>query len=380
MIIGIPTELQQNEKRVAATPETIQKYVKAGFQVIVQRGAGAGASILDPNYESAGASLAADGREVYQRADLVLKVQPPSDQELALFRKESVLISFLQPLTQLKLIQSLASTGCSAFAMEMVPRIARAQKCDALSSQSNVSGYKAVLLAANRIQKLFPLMMTAAGTIQPAKVLVLGAGVAGLQAIATAKRLGAKVEAFDTRPVVKEQVESLGGKFLELDLIAKDIEDKGGYAKELSQDDHQRELDLIAKHAMEADVVISTALIPGRPAPVLITEETVKKMKQGSVIVDLAAEAGGNCPLTQKDTETIQHGVTLIGYTNLPSMMADEASKLYARNVMNLVFEIWVKDRLDLDQDNEIVREALVTRDGKVVHPRLQQAKTEVKR
>jgi NAD(P) transhydrogenase subunit alpha len=308
-------------------------------------------------------------------ADIICKVRKPSPEEVARLKEGAILVSLLRPMkpSSDETLQGFRARKITAFAMELVPRIARAQKMDALSSQANLAGYKAVLLAANAMGKVFPMMITAAGTVQPARVLVIGAGVAGLQAIATAKRLGALVEAFDTRSAAKEQVESVGGKFIALP-VEEHAEDAQGYAKEVSQQTHEKELELIRQHARTADVVITTALIPGKKAPVLLTEDTVKIMKPGAVIVDLAAERGGNCPLTEADKEIVKHGVRILGYTNLPGMMAHEASQLYARNVTHVVLQFWKDGKMDLDPQDEVVKAALVTREGQVVNLQVQDA------
>lgn len=371
MKIGVPKEIAEGEKRVAATPETVKKLIQSRFEVFVQKGAGVTSAIGDKNYCEAGASVEENASGLYGKAEIILKVQRPLPQECAFLKEGTILIAFLQPLLQLDLIRELAQKKVTSLSMDMTPRIARTQKMDALSSQANIAGYKAVLLAANATGKLFPMLMTAAGTIQPARVLILGAGVAGLQAIATAKRLGARVEAFDTRPVVKEQVESLGAQFISLELQEKETEDKMGYAKELSEESHKKEMALIAKHAKETDIVITTALIPGKPAPVLITEETVKGMRPSSVIVDLAAEAGGNCALTEAGKEVEKYVVKIIGHTNLPSLIAEEASRLYARNVLNFLLEIFKEGKLDFE--NEVVKGSLITYQGEIVHPRVQE-------
>ncbi|MBI4358598.1 MAG: Re/Si-specific NAD(P)(+) transhydrogenase subunit alpha [Candidatus Omnitrophica bacterium] len=372
MNIAIPKETLEGEKRVAQTAETVKKLIDSGFQVFMEKGAGLASAIRDEDYKQAGAGIEDHVAPLYQKADVILKVQAPTPQEFNSLKEKTILIAFLYPLARLDLVEQLARKKITSFSMDMIPRIARAQKLDALSSQSNLTGYKAVLLAANATGKLMPMLMTAAGTIQPARVLVIGAGVAGLQAIATAKRLGARVEAFDTRPIVKEQVESLGGIFVSLP-VKEETEDQAGYAKELSSESHKRELALIAEHARNSDIVITTALIPGNPAPKLIVEETVRQMKVGSVIVDLAAEFGGNTTLTEPGKEVEKHGVKIIGYTNLPSLMAEEASRLYARNVMNLIFEIWKEGSSEIDFENEVVRESLITHQGEIVHSRVQE-------
>lgn len=360
--IAIPTEITEFECRVAATPETVKKMIATGLSVSVQSGAGEKSSLSDTAFAEAGAEIAKNENALYQNADIILKVARPQSSEVELFPKNAILIGMLQPRIYTDLVESFNSKGVHAFSLDAIPRIARAQKMDALSSQSNIAGYKAVLMGADRLKKMMPLMMTAAGTITPAKVFILGAGVAGLQAIATAKRLGAVVEAFDTRPVVKEQVESLGGKFLEIEMTASDTEDKGGYAKELDEETHKREMELVTKHAKDSDIVITTALIPGKPAPLLITEDAVKGMRAGSVIIDLAAETGGNCALTEKDREASVHGVTIVGHTNLPSLVPNHASSLYSRNILSFLMEICPKGALTINLEDEVIGAALCTR------------------
>ena len=371
MKVAIPKETRRDEKRVAATPETIKKLIAAGLTVSVESGAGEASVISDAEYQQAGASIAANTETLFKDADIILKVQRPtleaSAPELDSIKEGAILIGLLQPLIDSALVAELSKRKIIALSMDAIPRIARAQKMDALSSQSNVAGYKAVIMAADHLTKMMPLMMTAAGTISPAKVLVIGAGVAGLQAIATAKRLGAVIEAFDTRPVVKDQVESLGAKFIEVE-AATETEDKGGYAKELSKDDQAKQLELIAKHAAHSDIIVTTAQIPGRPSPVLITEETVQKMKPGSVIVDLAVEGGGNCAISEKGKNVVKHGVTLIGQLNVPSLMANQASQLYARNIIHFLFEFYVDQKINLDMENDVIKGSLITQDGNVVH------------
>ncbi|HVW65785.1 MAG TPA: Re/Si-specific NAD(P)(+) transhydrogenase subunit alpha [Nitrosospira sp.] len=372
MQIGIPAEIRGGETRVAATPETVKKYAAKGLHtVLVQSGAGKGASIPDDAYREAGASIVTDAAELYGQSRIVLKVRSPEPAELALMRKDAILLGLLSP-HQSDGIEALAKHGITAFAMEKLPRISRAQSMDVLSSQANIAGYKAVLLAANTYQKFFPMLMTAAGTVKAARVLVLGAGVAGLQAIATAKRLGAVIEAFDVRPAAKEQVESLGAKFVEVPLSEEEkaqAETAGGYAREMSDDYKRRQGELVHQRAAAADIIITTALIPGRPAPVLIREETVQAMKPGSVIVDMAVEAGGNCPLSELDKIVIKHGVHLIGIANLPGLVAADASALYARNLMNflnLMLDAKTGE-FNLNREDEIIAGTLVCTDGEVV-------------
>jgi NAD(P) transhydrogenase subunit alpha len=373
MKIAIPKERRAGEARVAASPDTVKKYVAMGFDVVVETGAGAGASVADDVYREAGATIAADAAAAYD-ADVVLKVQRPTDDEIALFKEGSVLISALSALTNKDMVQTLAARKVTAFAMELVPRITRAQSMDILSSQANLAGYKAVLDGVHEFKRGVPMMMTAAGTIAPARFLILGAGVAGLQAIATAKRLGGVVYAFDVRPAVKEQVESLGGKFVEVDPeAAKDAETAGGYAKEMSEDYKRKQAAKIAEVAAKSDIIICTALIPGRPAPVLITEDMVKAMRPGSVIVDLAVEAGGNCPISELDKVVEKHGVILVGYANVPARLAVDASALYAKNLLNFITPLVDKETktLKFNWEDEILKGACVARDGEIVHPAL---------
>jgi len=342
---------------VALVPEAVSKLVGSGFQILVERGAGVAASFTDAAYEEAGATLAGD---VWQ-AEAIVKVRKPSEAEAQRLRSGQVLIGFLEPLTDTAGIERLSERGVQAFAMESIPRTTRAQSMDALSSQATVAGYKTVLLAAERLPRFFPMLMTAAGTVAPAKVLVLGAGVAGLQAIATARRLGAVVAGFDVRPVVREQVESLGATFLDLGVTGEEA--AGGYARELTEDEQRRQQEALAERIPDYDVVITTALIPGRPAPKLIPAAAVKRMRPGSVIVDLAAEAGGNAEPTQPGEVVERDGVTLVGLTNLASTMPFHASQLYARNVSALLQHLAPEGRLALDWDDEITSGACVTRE-----------------
>lgn len=371
MHIGIPAEIFAGETRVAATPETVKKYTAKGLHtVLVQSGAGAGASIPDAAYQEAGATIVSDAAQLYSQAQIVLKVRVPIADELSMLRKDMVVIGLLSP-HQTEGIDALAKQGVTAFAMEKLPRISRAQSMDVLSSQANIGGYKAVIIAADTYQKFFPMLMTAAGTVKAARVLVLGAGVAGLQAIATAKRLGAVIEAFDVRPAVKEQVESLGAKFVEVPLTDEEkarAETAGGYATEMSDDYKRRQGELIHERAVAADIVITTALIPGRPAPVLIKEETVKAMKPGSVIVDMAVESGGNCPLSELNQTVVKHGVHLIGMANLPGLVAADASALYARNLMNflnLMLDAKTGE-LNINREDEIIAGTIVCAAGEL--------------
>ncbi len=350
---------------MALVPDVVGKLVGQGLEVVVERGAGDGALIPDAAYEEAGGSLADVG--VVWSADVVVKVAPPSAGESARLGSGSVLVGFLAPLSGGGGVRAIASSGATSFAMEAVPRISRAQSMDALSSQSNVSGYRAALVGAQELGRFYPMLMTAAGTIRPATVLVLGAGVAGLQAIATARRLGAVVQGFDVRAAVKEQVESLGAHFLEFDLGG-DLEGAGGYAKELTGEQQARQQELMAEAIGRVDVVITTALVPGRRAPILVTEEAVRRMKPGSVIVDLAGEAGGNCELTEPGETVLRHGVKIVAPLNLPSTMAEHASQLYSRNIQSLLELMIDEGALKLDFDDEIIAGACVTRGGEIVH------------
>lgn len=368
LTVFVPKERAPGEARVAATPETVKRLVKEGLEVVVEAGAGEGAYILDQRYSEAGARIAADLAAEWANADVVLKVAAPTGATApAALKAGALLIGLLYPFRNLAMVKALAAAKVTTLAMDLIPRITRAQSMDALSSQANIAGYKAVLLAASKLCKYFPMLMTAAGTIPSAKVVVMGAGVAGLQAVATAKRLGAVVWVSDVRPVVKEQVESLGGKFIELP-TQESGEGQGGYAKEMSKDFLVRQQAIIKEHLSSADVVITTALIPGRPAPRLVTADMVKAMRPGSVIVDLAAEQGGNCELTVPDQETVAHHVTIVGHTNLPSTMALDASTLYARNVLELALLLLKGGSLKLDLGDEIVKGALLTHEGRVTH------------
>jgi H+-translocating NAD(P) transhydrogenase subunit alpha len=364
MIVAVPRESALKERRVALVPETVARFVKSGVGVCVQRGAGDAAAFPDELYSAAGATFADDAESLARGADVFVTVGRPSDAALAALRPGSVVVGFLNPLGDPQYARTLAERGVTALAMEMIPRITRAQSMDALSSQSNIAGYKAVLLAAAALPKFFPMLTTAAGTVAPAKVLVLGAGVAGLQAIATARRLGAVVSAYDVRAAVKEQILSLGATFLEFDLGG-DAEGSGGYAKELTPEQQERQRAWMVEQIGANDAVITTALVPGRKAPVLITEQAVAAMKPGSVIVDLAAEAGGNCALTKPDEiVTSSNGVTIIGTTNLPGTMPADASRLYSRNVYALLSP-WIADgSLSIDMNDDVAKGAIIARDG----------------
>jgi NAD(P) transhydrogenase subunit alpha len=368
VIVGIPKEITPGERRVALTPDELKTLSAIGIEVVVQAGAGIEAGFEDAAYEAAGGKLEAEADAVLSRADVVIKVQPPSGQEIESLRSGSVLIGFLKPLDLPDVARRLASQRVTAFSMELMPRISRAQSMDALSAMSTIAGYRAVLLGAAALPKIFPMLVTAAGTIRPARVLVIGAGVAGLQAIATARRLGAVVEAYDTRPAVKEQVESLGGRFVELDLDAGDAQDAGGYAKAQTEEFYRQQQELLGKRIVASDVVITTALVPGKPAPELISEATVQAMKPGSVIVDLAAEKGGNCACTQPDQDVVVHGVTIIGRTNLPSEIPANASQMYSKNVVTFLKHLAPKGELVLDFEDEITQGALLTHDGAIAN------------
>jgi len=374
MRIGVPKEVVEGENRVALVPDSVAQLVKKGVQVAVQSGAGVSASYLDAAYEKAGATIVPDAATLYAESDMICKVQRPvkhpdtGKHEVDMMRPGTTLITFFAPLVNHDLVKMLRDKGITAFSMDSIPRITRAQSMDALSSMSTVAGYKAVVMAADSMGKFFPLLMTAAGTVPPVRAFILGAGVAGLMAIATARRLGAVVEAFDVRPAVKEQVESLGAKFVEMPL-EESAEGAGGYATQLSADAHQREVELLHKHVKDADVVITTALIPGRPAPELVTEEMVRDMKPGSVIVDLAAENGGNCTLTEPGCDFIRHNVRILGPINLPSSMPVHASQLYSKNILNLL-ALLIKDaQMNLNMEDEIVAGTLITHNGQVTNP-----------
>jgi H+-translocating NAD(P) transhydrogenase subunit alpha len=371
--IGIPAEVRAGEARVAATPETVKKLAAAGHhKLLVQAGAGVQASVPDAEFSAAGATIVSGAEQLYSQADIVLKVRAPEAAELPMLRKGTILVGLLNPYDA-STLESYARQGVTGFAMEWLPRTTRAQAMDVLSSQANIGGYKAVILAANEYQRFMPMLMTAAGTVKAARVLILGAGVAGLQAIATAKRLGAVIEASDVRPAVKEQIESLGGKFLDVPFLTDEereiAQGVGGYARPMPADWMRRQAELVHERAKAADIVITTALIPGRPAPVLLKEETVKAMKPGAVIVDMAIEQGGNCPLTERDKIVVKHGVKLIGIANLPALVAADASALYARNLLNFL-NLLVDPKtgqLNLNREDEIIAGSLVCIGGEVV-------------
>jgi NAD(P) transhydrogenase subunit alpha len=367
MLIGVPTETAPGERRVALVPETIGKLTKAGHTVVVQRGAGLSASFTDEAYEAAGATLGADAAEVFAKAEFIAKVARPADGELQTMHAGQTLLAFLAPLGDPQSVEKYAAQKITALSMDAIPRTTRAQSMDALSSQANIAGYKAVLIAATESPRFFPMLTTAAGTIRPQKVFVLGVGVAGLQAIATARRLGGVVSGFDTRAAVKEQVQSLGATFLELDLGV-DGTGAGGYAKALTADQEAKQQQLLAEYIHGMDIAITTAAVPGRRAPLLINEDAVKGMKPGSVIVDLAAETGGNCALTESGKVVVKYGVTIVGTTNLPSTMPFDASVLYSRNVYALLQLIAKDGPLVLDMNDEIVKGTTLVKDGEIVH------------
>jgi NAD(P) transhydrogenase subunit alpha len=371
MIVSTPKEIVADERRVALVPDLVAKLIKSGLEVVVQAGAGVAAGFTDAAYQDKGARLEP---EVLGQADVLLKVQPPTRAEIDQLKEGAVVIGFLSPYSNSEGIQALAERRTTAFAVELMPRITRAQSMDALSAMSTVAGYKAVLLAANHLPKFFPLLMTAAGTLTPARVFIIGAGVAGLQAIGTAKRLGAVVEAYDTRPAVKEQVESLGAKFVSLGLGTQDAEAKTGYAKAQTEEFYQQQRQLMAKAIAGADAVITTALVPGQRAPVLITEEMVQAMRPGSVIIDLAAEQGGNCAVTEPGQDVVRHGVLVCGPLNLASTMPFHASQMYARTVTSYLTHLVKDGQVKLDLSDELTRGPLVTHQGEIVHEAVKKA------
>lgn len=363
MLIGVPKETKEFEKRVAITPVVAEQLIKAGFSVNIEAGAGLSSYFSDDQYVAAGATLESDVNKLYATSDVILKVNAPSTAEIGGMKSGAVLLSFMWAATNPELVEACAAKGISAFSVDAIPRISRAQKMDALSSQANLAGYKSVILAANTLGKIFPLLMTAAGTIKPSKVVIFGAGVAGLQAIATAKRLGAIVEVTDIRPETKEQVESLGGKFIMVKGDAS-IKIEGGYVKGVSEEFLKNQQELVAKHVSEADIVITTALIPGRKAPVLVTEDMVKSMRFGSVIVDMAVEQGGNCVLSEVNKTVVKHGVTIIGESNIPSLLPLNASDLYAKNIQTFLLHLATKDGFKWEMDEEITKGSLITHQG----------------
>ena len=376
MVIAVPKEILPGENRVACVPDVVSKFIKAGFELQVEKDAGLSAGFTNEMYESAGAKVIENLNELYSSADMVLKVQRPLDHpeagkhELDLMKEGTILITFLYPLNHSDLAKKCAEKKINVISMDMIPRTTLAQKMDALSSQANIAGYKSVIMCADALGKIFPLMMTAAGTISPAKVVIMGAGVAGLQALGTAKRLGAVVEVSDIRSAVKEEVQSLGGKFIEVQ-TDEDMQDEGGYAKEASEEFLKKQKELIFKHVTEADIVITTALVPGKKAPVLVTEEMVKNMKPGSVILDMAVEFGGNCEVSVIGKTVKKHNVTIIGEPNLPSLVPTHSSDMYSKNILSLVTHIGKEGKVELNLEDEIVQGSLITNNGEVIHQRI---------
>jgi NAD(P) transhydrogenase subunit alpha len=376
-VVGVPKETYPGEKRVALVPDLISHYKRAGYRVVIESEAGLAAGYTDDAYRSKGADVKSSRGDIFDSADVIMQVRgyganpDKGRKDLKQYREKQIVIGHFEPLSEPKLIREIAEKGVTAFAMELVPRITRAQSMDALSSMATVAGYKAVLIAAEALPKMFPMFMTAAGTITPAHVFIIGAGVAGLQAIATAKRLGAIVHAYDIRPAVKEQVQSLGAKFVEMELETGEAEGKGGYAKAMDEEFYRKQRELMTKVVAENDVVITTAAVPGKKAPILVTEEMVKGMRPGSVIVDLAAERGGNCELT-KEGETVEaHGVTIFGPVNLPSSAPYHASQMYAKNVLTFLQNMTKEKKITVNTEDEIIRDTMLTRDGKVVNPQV---------
>ena len=379
MIIGVPKESYPGERRVALVPAVLPTLTKAGFEVHVQAGAGIEAGYPDTQYTDKGAKIVADRPTVFRAADIIVQILSygsndlTGKQDVPLFRRDQILIGFLRPFGSSEVVQEIAHTGVTSFAVELMPRSTRAQSMDALSSMGTVCGYKAVLIAADSHPRFFPMLTTAAGTITPARVFVIGAGVAGLQAIATARRLGAVISAYDLRPAAKEQVQSLGGRFVELPSEAKDAQDASGYARAQDEDFYRRQRELLGQVVKESDVVITAAVIPGKKSPVLVTEDMVKGMAPGSVILDLAAERGGNCEITERGKTVVKHGVTIIGAINVATGVPYHASQMYARNVAAFITHLIKDQKLNLNMDDEIVRETLLTRGGEIVHPRVRE-------
>ena len=379
MIVGVPKEAFPGERRIALVPVVVPNIMKAGFQVLVEAGGGVSAGYSDADYLEKAAKLATSRAEVFQSADIIVQVlsygsnDVTGKDDLPLFRRGQTVIGFLRPFGSVESVQELAATGVTSFAVELMPRITRAQSMDALSSMATVAGYKAVLLAADRLPRMFPMLTTAAGTITPARVFIIGAGVAGLQAISTARRLGAVASAYDLRPAAKEQVHSLGGRFVELPIEAKDAQDARGYARQQDEAFFQRQRDLLGRVVAESDVVIAAAVVPGKKPPVLITREMVERMAPGSVIVDLASERGGNCELTKPGQRVIEHGVTIIGYINVASTVPYHASQMYARNLTAFLLHLGKEGKLQLNLEDEITRDTLLTQGGEVVNPRVRE-------
>src|SRR6266568_18166 len=379
MIVGIPRETFPGERRVALVPATVPNLTRAGLQVVIEAGAGVEAGYPDADYAAKGAKILADRAEVFRTADILVQIlcygsnDKTGKADVALFRRDQVLIGFLRPLGSLETIQEIAGTGVTSFSVELMPRTTRAQSMDALSSMGTICGYKAVIIAADKLPRIFPMLTTAAGTITPGRVFVIGAGVAGLQAIATARRLGAVASAYDLRPAAKEQVQSLGGRFIELPIEAKDAQDARGYGTAQDESFYARQRELLGRVVAESDVVITAAVVPGKQAPVLVTREMVKGMAPGSVIFDLAAERGGNCELTRTGQTVIEHGVRIIGRINLASGVPYHASQMYARNVTAFIVHILKDGKVRLDRDDEIIRETLLTSGGEVVNDRVRE-------
>jgi len=379
LIIGVPKEIYPGERRVALVPAVLPTLTKAGFEVHIQAGAGVEAGYPDFVYSDKGAKIVAERAAVFSSADIVVQVlcygsnDKTGEQDLALFRRNQILVGFLRPFGAAEVIEQIAQTGVTAFSVELMPRTTRAQSMDALSSMATVSGYKAVLVAADSHPRIFPMLTTAAGTVTPARVLVIGVGVAGLQALATARRLGAVISAYDVRPAVKEQVQSLGGRFVELAIEAKDAQDARGYARAQDEDFYRRQRELLGKTVQESDVVITTAVIPGKKAPVLVTEEMVKGMAPGSVVVDLAAERGGNCDITEAGQSVVKHGVTIIGPINLASEVPYHASMMYARNITAFLTYVIKDQKLNLNLSDQIVSDTLLTHAGEIVQERVRE-------
>ena len=379
MIVGVPRESFPGERRVALVPAAVPNLTKTGLQVVVEAGAGARAGYPDADYAQKGAKIVSDRAEVFRAADIVVQVlcygsnDRTGKADVALFRSGQALIGFLRPLGSIETIREIAAKGVTSFSVELMPRTTRAQSMDVLSSMATICGYKAVVLAADTSPRIFPMLTTAAGTITPGRVFVIGAGVAGLQAIATARRLGAVASAYDLRPAAKEQVQSLGGRFVELPLEAKDAEDARGYARAQDEAFYKRQRELLGKVVVESDVVISAAVIPGKKPPILVTKEMVASMAPGSVIVDLAGERGGNCELTRPGEIVVEYGVTIIGWFNLASTVPYHASQMYARNVSAFLLHLVKDGKLQLNTDDEIVRETMLTQDGEVVNPRIRE-------
>ncbi len=379
MIVGVPREIFPGERRVALIPAVIPNLTKVGLEVVIEASAGLEAGYPDAEYVNKGAKVLADRAEVFRTTDIVLQVlcygsnDKTGQADLPLLRRGQGLIGFLRPLGDIQILQAIAATGATSFSVELIPRITRAQNMDALSSMSTIAGYKAVVIAADALPKIFPMLTTAAGTITPARVLVIGAGVAGLQAIATARRLGAVVSAYDLRPAVREQVQSLGGRFVELPIEAADAQDAGGYAKAQDESFYQKQRELLGRVVAESDVVITTAVVPGKKSPVLVTKEMVASMAHGSVIVDLAAERGGNCELTRSEEKIVEHGVTIFGSINLASTVPYHASQMYSKNLTNFLLHMVKDGKLQINLEDEITRSTIVTQGGEIVNPRVRE-------